>query len=168
MTGGQSASLSWCLGPKMRFFTLSDRCSFVDMRHTLRQEDRSVIYNCCWSSPAQSFLLSYPTRLMTIFYCLRFEPPPNWRASSLYYLRPPGTGWRSYTYALGSLFVIYCDLQDDGGGILTCLHRGLTKLPRLPSLYSLDMDYLENTASDSSSIVVCISVATDAWLSAVT
>jgi hypothetical protein len=53
-------------------------------------------YNCCWPSPAQSFLGSRPARLMTIFYCLRFETPPTWRARSPY-LYPPVTGWPSYT-----------------------------------------------------------------------
>jgi hypothetical protein len=33
---------------------------------------------------------------MTIFYCLRFETHPTWRARSPY-LYPPGTGWPSYT-----------------------------------------------------------------------
>jgi hypothetical protein len=33
---------------------------------------------------------------MTIFYCLRFETPPTWRARSPY-LYPPGTGWPGYT-----------------------------------------------------------------------
>jgi hypothetical protein len=38
---------------------------------------------------------SGPARLMTIFYCLRFETSPTWRARSPY-LYPPGTGWPSY------------------------------------------------------------------------
>jgi hypothetical protein len=33
---------------------------------------------------------------MTVFYCLRFETPPTWKAKSPY-LYPPGTGWPSYT-----------------------------------------------------------------------
>jgi hypothetical protein len=33
--------------------------------------------------------------LMTIFYCLRVETLPTWRARSPY-LYPPGTGWPSY------------------------------------------------------------------------
>jgi hypothetical protein len=33
--------------------------------------------------------------LMTIFYCLRFDTPPTWRARWPY-LYPPGTGWLSY------------------------------------------------------------------------
>jgi hypothetical protein len=35
-------------------------------------------------------------RIMTIFYCLRFETPQTWRARSPY-LYLPGTGWPSYT-----------------------------------------------------------------------
>jgi hypothetical protein len=30
-----------------------------------------------------------------MFYCLRFETPPTWRARSPY-LNPPGIGWPSY------------------------------------------------------------------------
>jgi hypothetical protein len=33
---------------------------------------------------------------MTTYYCLRFETPPNWRAT-FPYLYPPETGWPSYT-----------------------------------------------------------------------
>jgi hypothetical protein len=33
---------------------------------------------------------------MTIFYCLRFETPPTWRAGLLY-LYPPGARWPCYT-----------------------------------------------------------------------
>jgi hypothetical protein len=33
---------------------------------------------------------------MTVFYWLRFETPPNWRARSPF-LCPPRTGWPSYT-----------------------------------------------------------------------
>jgi hypothetical protein len=36
-------------------------------------EDASVVYNLCWSSPAQSFSGLSPVRLATIFYCLRFK-----------------------------------------------------------------------------------------------
>jgi hypothetical protein len=35
----------------------------------------SAVYNCCWSSPAQSFSGLSPAALMTIFYCLGFETP---------------------------------------------------------------------------------------------
>jgi hypothetical protein len=55
-----------------------------------------AIYNCCWSSPAQSFSTPSPSGLMTIFYSLRFETPPSWRARSLY-LYAPGTWWPSYS-----------------------------------------------------------------------
>jgi hypothetical protein len=64
--------------------------------HPLWQEDASLIYNFCWFSPVKSFSGSSPARLMTIFYCLRFETPPTRRARSLY-LYFPKTGWPGYT-----------------------------------------------------------------------
>jgi hypothetical protein len=48
------------------------------------------------SSPAQAFSGPSPAGLMTLFYSLRFETPPTWRARSPY-LYPPGTGWSGYT-----------------------------------------------------------------------
>jgi hypothetical protein len=66
------------------------------MGRSLWQEDGSVVYNCYWPLPAQSFSGPSPVGLMAIFYCLRFETPRTWRTRSLY-LYPPGTGWRSYT-----------------------------------------------------------------------
>jgi hypothetical protein len=62
---------------------------------------RSIVYNWFWSSPVQPFSGPSPEGLIIIFYCLRFEIPPNWRARSPY-LYPPGTRW---SQALGSLFV---------------------------------------------------------------
>jgi hypothetical protein len=79
------------------------------MYHSLCLEDGSVVYHCCWSSPAQSFL--DPAGLMITFYCLRFETPPTWRAKSLY-LYPAGTGCPDYTaQALSSLFFTSYDLH---------------------------------------------------------
>jgi hypothetical protein len=83
------------LGHKAKFLLLSDNCGLVVWRHPLWWENRSVIYNCCWPSQAQSFLGLSPAGLMTIFHHLRFETPPTWRARSLY-LHPPGTGWLGY------------------------------------------------------------------------
>jgi hypothetical protein len=60
--------------------------------HSLWREDESVIYNCCWSSPSQSFSGQIPTGLMTTYYFLRFEAPPTWRVRSPY-LYPPGIWW---------------------------------------------------------------------------
>jgi hypothetical protein len=61
------------------------------MGHSLWRENGSAVYNSYWFSPAQSFLGPSPVRLVTIFYWLRFETPPIWRARSPY-LYPPGTG----------------------------------------------------------------------------
>jgi hypothetical protein len=92
---GQSISVSTThLGPKIRFLLLSDSCGFVDVGRCLWQEDGSVIYNCCWSSPAQPFSGQNSAGLMPIFHCLRLGTPPAWRARSPY-IYPPGIEWPS-------------------------------------------------------------------------
>jgi hypothetical protein len=98
-TGGQSASLSWCQAPIWGLradFYYSDSCVFVDVGSFLWREDGSVVYNCCWTSPAQSLSGPSPIGLENIFYCLRFETPPTWRTRSTY-LYSSGTGWPCYT-----------------------------------------------------------------------
>jgi hypothetical protein len=77
------------------FFTLTLAVIFV-MQHPLWREDGSAVYNCCWSSPAQSFSGQNPAGLMTTFYCLRFETPLTWKARSPY-LYHPGTERPGYT-----------------------------------------------------------------------
>jgi hypothetical protein len=64
-----------------------------------------VIYNCCWSSPAQSFSGPSPVGLATIYYCLGFET---------------------------SLFVTSYDSQGYGGGIRPHLNTGETWPPHCP------------------------------------
>jgi hypothetical protein len=66
------------------------------MKHPLWREVVSVVYNCFWTSPAQSSSGPSSTGLMTIFYCLRLETLQTWRARSPY-LYPPGTGRPGYT-----------------------------------------------------------------------
>jgi hypothetical protein len=84
------------LGPKTRFLLLSHNCWFVEVGRPLWREDRSVAYNWYWPSPKQSFSGPSPAGQVTMFYCLRFEIPPTWRARSPY-LYTPGIGWPSYT-----------------------------------------------------------------------
>jgi hypothetical protein len=58
-TDGQSASLSWNKEPiwglRPDFYYCQTVGGFVDVGRPIRREDGSVIYNCCWPSPAQSF-----------------------------------------------------------------------------------------------------------------
>jgi hypothetical protein len=84
------------LGLKTRFLLLSHSCGFIDVRCPLCREEVSVVYNCCWPSPAQSFSSPSPVGLMTVFYCLRCQTPTTWSARSLY-LHPLRTLWPSYT-----------------------------------------------------------------------
>jgi hypothetical protein len=67
----------------------------------LWREDGSVVYNCCCSSPAQSFSGPIPAGLKTISYCLRFGLPQPGGPGPRIYIRqeqrgpviPPGTGF---------------------------------------------------------------------------
>jgi hypothetical protein len=47
---------------------------------------------------------------MTIFYCLRSETPPTWRAVSPH-LYPPWIGWPGCTPGIGFPFLASCDSQ---------------------------------------------------------
>jgi hypothetical protein len=92
-TDGQSASLSWCQapiwGPRPDFYY----CQTGVGRPLWR--GRVCRLQLLLPSTAQSFSGPSPARLI-IFYCLRFETPPTWRARSPY-LYPPGIVWSSYT-----------------------------------------------------------------------
>jgi hypothetical protein len=68
-----------------RFLWPPDSLGDVDVGHPLWQEDGSVVYNCCWVSPAQSLSGSRSVRLMTIFYCLKCDIPPTWRVLFMFW-----------------------------------------------------------------------------------
>jgi hypothetical protein len=116
-----------CLGIKHPFgaydyiFLLSDRCEFLDVGRSLWR-DGSVVYNCRWSLPAQSFLGPSSLGLVTIFYCLRFET---------------------------SLLVASYDSHGYGGGIRPRLHMGLLSLYVCISLRQSFPDWVENTFPNS-------------------
>jgi hypothetical protein len=57
-----------------------DSCGFVIMERPIWQEDGSIIYSCCWSSPVQFLLGPNSAGLVTKCYCLSFGTPPVWRA----------------------------------------------------------------------------------------
>jgi hypothetical protein len=65
-----------------------------------------------------------PAGLVTIFYSLRFETPPTWRARYPY-LYPQEQGGSVISQALGSLFIAFYDSQGYGGGIRSRLHAGI-------------------------------------------
>jgi hypothetical protein len=83
------------LGLTTRFLLLSDNCVVVDVGRSLWREDGSVVYNCYWSSLAQSFSGPIPVGLATIFYCLRFETsfssPPTTRRATVEVFDPAST-----------------------------------------------------------------------------
>jgi hypothetical protein len=111
-------TVSWpvCLGIRHpsgaynQIFIASDSFRFVDVGRCLWWEDGSVVYNCRWNSPAQSFWGPSPEELVTIFYCLIFET---------------------------SFFVASDDSQGYDGGIRTRLHTGSGTLDLNCPPYSL-------------------------------
>jgi hypothetical protein len=100
---------------------------------SLWREDGSVVYNCYWSSPAQSFSGPSAVGLATIFYCPRFET---------------------------SLFVASYDSQGYSGGIPSRLHTGLPIANKLRVPLWPGADRRQNTHFNVSSVVICVSVAT--------
>jgi hypothetical protein len=86
---------------------------YITVRHlrvfyvgrSMWRENGSVVYNCYWPSPAQSFSGPSPVGLVTIFYGHRFET---------------------------SLFVASYDSQGYSGGIRPRLHMGDTQPAKIP------------------------------------
>jgi hypothetical protein len=136
------------------------------MWHPLWREDGSAVYNCCWSSPAQSFSGASPARLMTTFlYCLRFETPPTWRARSPY-LYPPGTGWPDYTH---SHWVPFSSPPTTCMATVEALYPASTRDNSCMNYFFLRMNYASfqgpvQTADSTPCLIVpllfCITVAT--------
>jgi hypothetical protein len=118
-----------CLGvkphlePKNRFLLLSDSCWFVDVGRPLPRKDRSVLYNCCWSSPAQSFSGPSPTGLDHILLS-QIRDSPNLEGQVPVFISPRNRMARLYPQVLGSLFVASYDSQGYSGDIRNRLHAG--------------------------------------------
>jgi hypothetical protein len=83
----------------------------------------SVVCNCCWSSPAQSFSGQSPTGPHFTVSDSRL-PQPAAPGPCIHI--PQQQGGRLYPQALGSLFVAYYDSQGYGGGIRPPLHTSVS------------------------------------------
>jgi hypothetical protein len=108
-TDGQSSSLSCKKHPSGAYdqiFIIINSCVFFHVGRYLWRDDGSVIYNCCWTSPAQSWSSPSPLGLVIIFHSLRFET---------------------------SLFTVTYDSQGYGGDNRTHLHTGSSTLFSLPT-----------------------------------
>jgi hypothetical protein len=64
--------------PMSRFSVLLDSCGFIDVRLLLSEGGRSIVYNCCWASPAKSFS-GKNSRYTQRYFVVCFETPPVWR-----------------------------------------------------------------------------------------
>jgi hypothetical protein len=143
------------LKPMTRIFILQlNTCGYSPYVTSLWREKGSVVYNCCWFSPAQSISGPSPAGLMTTFYCLRFETLPTWRARCPY-LYSLGTVSRLHAHALGSLFVASYDTQGYGGGIRPRLHTGPINTSVL-SAYKSYWTSQRQTAQETCSAIHCL------------
>jgi hypothetical protein len=147
-----TVSRTVCLGVKHPYgaydqIFIAVSCGCVDVGRSLWQENGSAVYNCCWSSPAQSFFCPSPAGHVTRFYSLRFETLLTWRTRSPY-LYPPGTGFPfRRLLRLAGLRWRYSNPPP----------LGVPLDPSCASLYSLGRDHTENTASNNF-IVACVTV----------
>jgi hypothetical protein len=147
----------WDPGPEFLFSNWT--LAVIILTYHFWREDVSV-YNCCWSSPAQSFSGPSPAGLMTIFYCLGFETPSTWGGGKFPYLYPPGIGWPDYTHRHWVYMRSHAICARAYSTILhVALARIAQKTPLLTVLLLRDVtigaDSIENTASNSSSIFAC-------------
>jgi hypothetical protein len=87
------------LGPMTRFY-YCQAVAFLLICAPSLTRSRVCTLQLLLDSPAQSFLGPSPSRLITIFYCPKFETPPTCRARFPYLYRP-GTTRPNYTPGTG-------------------------------------------------------------------
>jgi hypothetical protein len=79
--------------------------------------------NCCWASPAQSFLGPSPAGLMT-YLLSQIRDSPNLEGQVPVFISSRNRVAQLYPQALASFYVASYDSQGYGGGIRTRLHAG--------------------------------------------
>jgi hypothetical protein len=97
---GQLACPSWCQapiwGPRLDFYYLQTVAGLM-VWSSLSDKRAGLSFTIAADHcQQQSFSGRVKRMLMIIFYSLRFETPPKWRARSSY-LYPPEIGWRRYS-----------------------------------------------------------------------
>jgi hypothetical protein len=80
------------VGLMTRYLLLIDSYGVAFLGRPLWREDGSVFCIWCWFSPAQSFFVQSPLRLVTIFYCLKLSH--IWDFPFRLLLRLAGSRWR--------------------------------------------------------------------------
>jgi hypothetical protein len=113
-------------------------------------EDGSVVYNCCWTSPAQSFSSPSPLGLATIFYCIRFETffslPPTTRRATEEVFNTAST--RDSSQLLGTHAQSYIIF-------LNTVKLNELKFTKALPFYSCHAGGIEVTMSNSFSVLLC-------------
>jgi hypothetical protein len=103
-TDGQSVNLSWCQAPiwgSRPYFYCCQTVAGLLMCGALSDERTGLPFTIAAGPRQRSHFWVRVPGLVTIFYCLRFETPPTWRARCRIYIPqeqggpviPPGTGF---------------------------------------------------------------------------
>jgi hypothetical protein len=124
--------------------------------------------NCCWPSPVQSFLASVSLRSMTKIFvlsqtctCFKMGPIFNKEGGQSFcvgamFVAP----WiLCHCIVLSNIYTKYTEVSCQWG-----LVQQIMPYAHCFSLYNLGVDHIENTTSNRSSIVACISIASDSCL----
>jgi hypothetical protein len=140
-----------CLGIKhpygltTRSLLLYDICRLVEVGRSLWRQDGSVVYNCCWPSPAQSFRVRVPWDTwpyITVSESSRsFSSPPTTRKATVKVFDPASTPLHgpSRKHSVQE-YLCYCIRIRCRRNVLTsrCLETALVYLFISRSLHSND------------------------------
>jgi hypothetical protein len=117
-----------------------------------------------WVCHLQLLLAHASAVIMTIFYCLRFNTHPTWRARSLYLFPPRNRVVLLYHQAL----VPFSSPPTTRRAMVEVFEpastQGPTKNSSWFSLCSLHMDHIYNNTSNNSSAVACLFVTMETCL----
>jgi hypothetical protein len=89
-------------GAQNQVFVTIDSCWFVDVRRPLWLEDGSVVYDCCWSLPAQSFSAPLAAELTAMS---QIRHSPNLEGQVPVFIYPRNSVAQLYPQALDSLSI---------------------------------------------------------------
>jgi hypothetical protein len=144
---------------------------------SLWRENGSVVYNCCWSMPAQSFSGPSLVEPAAIFYYLKFEisffVAPTSRRATVEVFHPASTRDTAWTKNFGKKLTPYCHSTRHGPHRKWYLqHLFLSMRTSLPSFYIITSDvytdrpihspllrhgrYRNDSSNNSSTIIACI------------
>jgi hypothetical protein len=94
------------------------------MQHPLLREDRSVVHNCCWSLDSAVILRSESRGTHDHILLSQIRDSPNLEGQVPVFITSRNRVARIYAQALGSLFIVSYDSENNGGSALVIFPIG--------------------------------------------